>query len=240
MYRHSYISNRNVTRDNLTAIVIIIIMCICTYLSFSPPLSLSGHHVPNKDSAKQYSPNGDGFRSREDTEAAETDSSGTGRLRDPLEENGTKANDLVHLKRRVGLFSGVALIVGTMIGSGIFVSPSGLLVRTGSIGVSFIIWLACGLLSLLGEYTARPVASWLLDMDIQLSQRVARLQIMLHSVGASVLRSALIQWERAATHVIVVVYMTNAVGRRRKRTLIIIDVFILPTDGMPERFCKGI
>lgn len=37
-------------------------------------------------------------------------------------------------------------------GSGIFVSPSGLLVRTGSVGVSFIIWLACGLLSLLGEY----------------------------------------------------------------------------------------
>lgn len=69
----------------------------------------------------------------------------------------------------MGLFSGVALIVGTMIGkfnillkfciyltffkigSGIFVSPSGLLVRTGSVGISFIIWLACGLLSLLGE-----------------------------------------------------------------------------------------
>lgn len=31
-------------------------------------------------------------------------------------------------------------------------SPSGLLVRTGSVGVSFIIWLACGLLSLLGKY----------------------------------------------------------------------------------------
>lgn len=30
-------------------------------------------------------------------------------------------------------------------------SPSGLLVRTGSVGISFLIWLACGLLSLLGE-----------------------------------------------------------------------------------------
>ncbi|XP_046734892.1 b(0,+)-type amino acid transporter 1 isoform X3 [Diprion similis] len=59
-------------------------------------------------------------------------------------------NNAVHLKRRVGLVSGVALIVGTMIGSGIFVSPSGLLVRTGSIGVSFLVWTACGILSLCG------------------------------------------------------------------------------------------
>ncbi|CAH2068491.1 unnamed protein product, partial [Iphiclides podalirius] len=69
---------------------------------------------------------------------------------DKLEGSDAATDDPVHLKRRVGLFSGVALIVGTMIGSGIFVSPSGLLERTGSVGISFIIWMACGLLSLLG------------------------------------------------------------------------------------------
>ncbi|KAF9795219.1 hypothetical protein SFRURICE_004591 [Spodoptera frugiperda] len=69
---------------------------------------------------------------------------------DKLEGSDAAPDDPVHLKRRVGLFSGVALIVGTMIGSGIFVSPSGLLERTGSVGISFIIWMACGLLSLLG------------------------------------------------------------------------------------------
>ncbi|XP_008484283.1 b(0,+)-type amino acid transporter 1 [Diaphorina citri] len=37
-----------------------------------------------------------------------------------------------------------------MIGSGIFVSPSGLLIRTGSVGMSFVIWISCGVLSLLG------------------------------------------------------------------------------------------
>ncbi|XP_053671342.1 b(0,+)-type amino acid transporter 1 [Anopheles nili] len=91
-----------------------------------------------------------GTLGRGTSETAETDSSGTGGMRDALEGPGSTPNDIIHLKRRVGLFSGVALIVGTMIGSGIFVSPSGLLVRTGSIGVSFIIWMACGLLSLLG------------------------------------------------------------------------------------------
>lgn len=60
-------------------------------------------------------------------------------------------NDAVNLERRVGLISGVALIVGTMIGSGIFVSPKGLLERTGSVGLSLVIWAACGLLSLLGS-----------------------------------------------------------------------------------------
>lgn len=49
-------------------------------------------------------------------ETPETDSSGTGGMRKSLERNGTTPNDPIHLQRRVGLFSGVALIVGTMIG----------------------------------------------------------------------------------------------------------------------------
>lgn len=75
---------------------------------------------------------------------------GPGTGPDQLERTGPTENDPIHLKRRVGLVSGVALIVGTMIGSGIFVSPSGLLERTGSIGASFVVWMSCGVLSLLG------------------------------------------------------------------------------------------
>jgi len=56
----------------------------------------------------------------------------------------------IELKRTVGLFSGISLIVGTMIGSGIFVSPSGLLDRTGSVAMSLIVWIACGIVSMLG------------------------------------------------------------------------------------------
>ncbi|XP_045125710.1 b(0,+)-type amino acid transporter 1-like isoform X8 [Portunus trituberculatus] len=66
-----------------------------------------------------------------------------------LEGGKPTPNDVVNLERRVGLLSGVALIVGTMIGSGIFVSPKGLLERTGSVALSLIVWGACGILSLL-------------------------------------------------------------------------------------------
>ncbi|XP_071523218.1 b(0,+)-type amino acid transporter 1 isoform X7 [Panulirus ornatus] len=67
-----------------------------------------------------------------------------------LEGGKPAPNDPINLERRVGLLSGVALIVGTMIGSGIFVSPKGLLQRTGSVALSLIVWGACGCLSLLG------------------------------------------------------------------------------------------
>ena len=58
---------------------------------------------------------------------------------------------IVGLKRRVGFVSGTALIVGTMIGSGIFVSPKGVLQRSGSVGLSLIVWIGSGLISLLGK-----------------------------------------------------------------------------------------
>ncbi|CAG7734463.1 unnamed protein product [Allacma fusca] len=64
--------------------------------------------------------------------------------------SGSIPADTVNLKRRVGLLSGVALIVGTMIGSGIFVSPSELLKQTDSVAVSLIIWALAGGLAMLG------------------------------------------------------------------------------------------
>lgn len=49
------------------------------------------------------------------------------------------------LQRHITLLGGVALTVSTVIGSGIFVSPNGILKEVNSGGVALFIWLGCGL-----------------------------------------------------------------------------------------------
>ncbi|VDP42930.1 unnamed protein product [Schistosoma curassoni] len=60
--------------------------------------------------------------------------------------------DDVKLKRSIGFVTSITIIVGSMIGSGIFVSPTGILLNVRSIGASLIIWAACGIFSMLGAY----------------------------------------------------------------------------------------
>ncbi|CAH8598756.1 unnamed protein product [Schistosoma haematobium] len=60
--------------------------------------------------------------------------------------------DDVKLKRSIGIVTSITIIVGSMIGSGIFVSPTGILLNVRSIGASLIIWVACGIFSMLGAY----------------------------------------------------------------------------------------
>jgi len=45
---------------------------------------------------------------------------------------------------------GIALIVGTQVGSGIFSSPGVVVAEVGSVGASLLVWLASGLLAWTG------------------------------------------------------------------------------------------
>lgn len=54
------------------------------------------------------------------------------------------------MKKEIGLLSGVLMVVGTIIGSGIFVSPKGVFQHAGSVEVALLVWALCGLFSLCG------------------------------------------------------------------------------------------
>ncbi|XP_064473563.1 Y+L amino acid transporter 2-like isoform X2 [Ornithodoros turicata] len=60
------------------------------------------------------------------------------------------ADGTVPLQKQVGLFGGTALLIGCVIGSGIFVTPSVVYREAGSVGMDLIIWGLGGLISLLG------------------------------------------------------------------------------------------
>ncbi|RZC22676.1 b(0,+)-type amino acid transporter 1-like, partial [Asbolus verrucosus] len=62
----------------------------------------------------------------------------------------TSLNEGVQLKRELGLFSAINLILAVMIGSGIFVSPASALEHSGSVGMCLLVWIICGIVSLLG------------------------------------------------------------------------------------------
>ncbi|PKU32993.1 solute carrier family 7 member 13 [Limosa lapponica baueri] len=62
-----------------------------------------------------------------------------------------KENGKMQLKRNIGYFDGVSFIIGSIVGAGIFVSPTGVLKHSLlNVGVALTIWTASGLVSLMG------------------------------------------------------------------------------------------
>ncbi|KAL6105147.1 uncharacterized protein ACO6RY_06744 [Pungitius sinensis] len=59
-----------------------------------------------------------------------------------------KEPEALKMKRSIGLIGGVALVSGTMIGSGIFMSPQFVLAYVGSPGASLVIWALSGLVAI--------------------------------------------------------------------------------------------
>jgi len=58
----------------------------------------------------------------------------------------------VGLKASLGLIQGCTIIVGSIIGSGIFIAPGGVLKHTGSVNMSLTVWILSGLYSMVGAY----------------------------------------------------------------------------------------
>ncbi|XP_008284242.1 large neutral amino acids transporter small subunit 2 [Stegastes partitus] len=56
----------------------------------------------------------------------------------------------VALKQQIGLVSACGIIVGNIIGSGIFVSPKGVLEYASSLGVALIVWVTTGIITAIG------------------------------------------------------------------------------------------
>ena len=63
------------------------------------------------------------------------------------------------LERVLGLWSAVSIVVGTVIGSGVFLVPSSMIRSVGSVQLLFVVWIVAGLLSLFGALTYAELAA---------------------------------------------------------------------------------
>ena len=65
----------------------------------------------------------------------------------------------LELKRDLGLWSAVSIVVGTVIGSGIFLVPTNMIQQMGSPGLVFFVWVFGGFLSLAGALSYAELAA---------------------------------------------------------------------------------
>ena len=65
----------------------------------------------------------------------------------------------IELRRDLGLWGAAAIVVGTVIGSGIFLVPRAMVLRVGSVEMVFAVWIFGGLLSLAGALSYAELAA---------------------------------------------------------------------------------
>jgi APA family basic amino acid/polyamine antiporter len=66
---------------------------------------------------------------------------------------------VIELRRDLGLWGAVAIVIGTVIGSGIFLVPRAMVLRVGSSSMVFAVWVFGGLLSLCGALSYAELAA---------------------------------------------------------------------------------
>jgi amino acid transporter len=63
------------------------------------------------------------------------------------------------LQRVLGLWSAISIVIGTVIGSGVFLVPASMIQNVGSVRNLFFVWIAAGFLSLFGALTYAELAA---------------------------------------------------------------------------------
>lgn len=66
---------------------------------------------------------------------------------------------MTELKRDLGIWAALAIVVGTVIGSGIFRVPQAMILNVGTVPLVFLVWLVGGFLSLAGALTYAELAA---------------------------------------------------------------------------------
>ncbi len=66
---------------------------------------------------------------------------------------------MTELKRALGIWAALSIVVGTVIGSGIFRVPQTMILNVGTVRMVFLVWLAGGVLSLCGALTYAELAA---------------------------------------------------------------------------------
>jgi APA family basic amino acid/polyamine antiporter len=74
-------------------------------------------------------------------------------------ETNTNRISVPTLRRALGIWTAVSIVIGTVIGSGVFLVPTRMIQYVGSVGSLFIVWIAAGLLSLFGALTYAELAA---------------------------------------------------------------------------------
>ena len=69
------------------------------------------------------------------------------------------ASKVVELRRDLGLWGAISIVVGTVIGSGIFLVPRAMILRVGSPAMVFVVWIFGGFLSLSGALSYAELAA---------------------------------------------------------------------------------
>ncbi|XP_059162475.1 b(0,+)-type amino acid transporter 1-like isoform X2 [Physella acuta] len=64
-----------------------------------------------------------------------------------MKEN-SSVKEKVELKRELGLIGATSIVIGSIIGSGIFISPKGVLEASGSVALCMIVWVIAGIIAL--------------------------------------------------------------------------------------------